>query len=469
MPLHKPPHLPADAHWDHDSWVAGEKNAGGAHIGTWARWREDGTLLCVEEWGDGQGVLTYQQFHPDGTLAQEGRKDLQRNIWLGTIRWLRGPQPTLDDVFFAPGSRAHAVEWEFDEAGHIIGKHIFDAQGKALDTNGNPLPPRPASLPPDAFFDTEEDGWVQGRYQLGEKHQKLGEFLVWDREGRLIRREQHEPNGDSLISIYRLGVEPPMVRTSTLNRCGQRDRTRIFYDMGGGERFRLRLEVVRRHHVRRYWNEHLVFEAVWSDDPEEPPQRVHYFEQDGTLFLDYVSARNGGGLWRYHAAGEIERVLPETQEVRLNRHGLWDRFLRSFDRCFDVADDALVTTDPEQARQRFLSDWRLAAQRQRKSEAAADVSASAPALTPPVELPTGLTYGMTQSQVHALLGTPDEPVETMERWRKDGRLIRVVYRHKKVSFVDLAPLRDDAAVPQDTPPRGTAEEAEKKKSEWPGE
>lgn len=103
-----PSNVPATAVIDEDGWALGEKNAAGQKIDLWRYWRDDdGSLECEEQWGDGLQTLTYQRFHRNGSLAQSGQKDLVRDAWVGTMRWTRLNEPSVED-FYYPGGKVGA-------------------------------------------------------------------------------------------------------------------------------------------------------------------------------------------------------------------------------------------------------------------------------------------------------------------------------------------------------------------------
>ncbi|WP_434423916.1 hypothetical protein [Nannocystis pusilla] len=373
-PPQKPAHLPADAFWEDDVWNSGPKDAAGRRVGTWTSWRSSGEVECVEEWGDGTQRLEYRRFHPDGSESQRGAKDLSKDVWTGLMRWTRLDGTLPEDQYWDPdlGEAVRVIEREFDDDGYVMTERMFDAQGRPVGRDGEPLPPRPANVPAEAFYDQDEQGWVLQRSALVTGDLR-GERRLWDRNGVLGERSLHEPagtpreedtyrsgklwmskrwadNGDMVQSFYYGDTDPPAVRSATLYRNEQKDRTETFFDAQGQKLYSVRMEEVGPHHERRYYNERLVFEGISSDDPKQPPTKVEYYDMSGALLVSYASSGGGEGVWTLHdATGAAELTLATDGEHDLNEYDHWDCFLPSF------ASYEVETTqdDPSSVREAF--------------------------------------------------------------------------------------------------------------------
>ncbi|PCC72806.1 hypothetical protein SAMN02745121_01924 [Nannocystis exedens] len=351
----KPAHLPAEAFWEDDCWNFGVKDPTGRRVGTWTAWRPSGEVECVEEWGDGTQRLEYRRFHPDGSESQRGVKNLLKNVWTGLMRWTRLDGPSPEDKFWdsSLGEAVRAIEREFDDEGYVVTERMFDAQGRLVGRDGEPPPPRPANVPAQAFYDSDEGAWVLQRSALvtGELR---GERRVWDRDGVLGERSLHEPagtpreedtfesgrlwmskrwaeNGDMVQSFYYPDTDPPVVRSATLYRKGEKDRTETFFDAQGQKLYSVRMEEVGPHHVRRYYNDRLVFEAIAGEDPKQPPSKVEYYDLSGALLVSYASTGGGKGVWTLHdATGAAALTMPTDGEHSLNEYDHWDCFMPGF-------------------------------------------------------------------------------------------------------------------------------------------
>lgn len=370
----KPAHLPADAFWEDDVWNSGPKDPSGRRIGTWTSWRASGEVECVEEWGDGTQRLEYRRFHPDGSESQRGAKNLLKDVWTGLMRWTRLDGTSPEDQYWDPdlGEAVRVIEREFDDDGYVMTERCFDAQGRPVGRDGEPLPPRPANVPAEAFYNPDEQGWVLQRSALVTGDLR-GERRLWDRNGVLGERSLHEPagtpreedtyrsgqlwmskrwadDGDMVQSFYYGDTDPPAVRSATLYRNEQKDRTETFFDAQGQRLYSVRMEEVGPHHERRYYNDRLVFEAIASDDPKQPPTKVEYYDMSGALLVSYASTGGGNGVWTLHdATGAAELTLATDGEHDLNEYEHWDCFLPSF-ASYEVES---TQDDPSSVREAF--------------------------------------------------------------------------------------------------------------------
>ncbi|MCY1065809.1 hypothetical protein OV090_13600 [Nannocystis sp. RBIL2] len=370
----KPAHLPADAFWEDDVWNSGPKDPSGRRVGTWTSWRANGEVECVEEWGDGTQRLEYRRFHPDGSESQRGAKNLLKDVWTGLMRWTRLEGPSPEDKYWDPdlGEAVRVMEREFDDDGYIVTERTFDAQGRPVGRYGDPLPPRPANVPAEAFYHPDEQGWVLQRSALVTGDLR-GERRLWDRNGVLGERSLHEPagtpreedtyrsgqlwmskrwadDGDMVQSFYYGDTDPPAVRSATLYRNGDKDRTETFFDAQGQRLYSVRMEEVAPHHERRYYDDRLVFEVISSADPKQPPTKVEYYDLSGALLVSYASTGEGNGVWTLHdATGAAELTLATDSEHDLNEYDHWDCFLPSF-ASYEVES---TQDDPSSVREAF--------------------------------------------------------------------------------------------------------------------
>lgn len=218
-------------------------------------------------------------------------------------------------------------------------------------------PKKPSAVPSNAFWDDEEGAWA-----LGEKEgAKRAGAWTWFRpngtvlcerkydEGHLESHRVHETNGD-LIDHYFRWDKPYTLKSSMEYRNGQNDRTETFFDKRGKRLYSVRMEQVSKHHERRYEDGQLRFEAIWSQNPKEPPKRVYYDNGQGKALIEYTSLGSGKGTWTLYDDSDRTFSLPEDDEESRNKYGNWSCFIRGF----AMYDEKRTQTDVDYARETFL-------------------------------------------------------------------------------------------------------------------
>jgi hypothetical protein len=226
-------------------------------------------------------------------------------------------------------------------------------------------------VPAEATYDPGEGGWVlrQGAAGVDDLHT---ERRVWDRSGVLRERclygaggalrqqdtyeagrlwvSKRWADGEVVQSFFHRETDPPAVRVATSYRDGRDDRTTTFFDVEGRKLYSVRMEVPGPHHVRRYYNDRLVFEAIAPEDPARPPSKVAYYDLSGALLVSYASTGAGTGTWTLHdATGAAALTLPEDDERSRNEYNNWSCFLPGF----ASYDDSTTTDDPTCVREAF--------------------------------------------------------------------------------------------------------------------
>jgi antitoxin component YwqK of YwqJK toxin-antitoxin module len=360
--MEKHTNVPAAAVWnaDNNEWELGEKNAAGKKTGIWNLWHEKGHLCNIIDYGDGNPPFLFKRFHPDGTLAQEGNW-YGGDMFLGTFRWIKSENRT--DTPFPAGRASKSknvwiAEFDYIAKGIFNTQRFFDKENKPVNSMGEPLPKRPASVPELAHHVSEKlnsDGratWVMSLTD-GVKGKFIKDYTEWDMKGRIITKHMYDPetyelketfkyeNGQlvafiiwtkdgSIQDIYHKGIDPPVLSQKILSN-GQEDIHRTFFDKEGKRLYSIRNEEVSDHHFKRYYNEALVFECIQSPDLTKAPVSVRYYYRLGSWLIDYTSNGDGTGLWRlYSEDGEVMYSLPETFEEDNNEYKNWDRFMPSW-------------------------------------------------------------------------------------------------------------------------------------------
>lgn len=150
--------------------------------GTWRWWATDGVLVRTEEYRAGRCIARLVN-HPDGSPQ------------LRTYRDARG--------------------WS-------LLQRLFDASGQEVDTSDEPIPARPAQLPADVLFDSENSRWVGGftdatlppmglitLYELDGTKDETLEFRdgqlrarrCFHRDGRLRSETLHDAQGREVLDV----------------------------------------------------------------------------------------------------------------------------------------------------------------------------------------------------------------------------------------------------------------------------
>ena len=200
-PPDRPRSVPADARWDPKDpgfeWVVGPVDKDGRRHGVYRSWNRDGVLHgeCSYEHGKLHGNNI--NFHPDGTIASEAQ-------------WVHGL--VMDSVFFRsdapspePFAQAAARVWSVryytrdGKSNYTI--RYFVRDGTECGPDGNPLPPRPASVSPDARWFPDIERWVDGEIERGTNRQ-IGHWRWWERDGVLRHEERRDPSGHTTATRY---------------------------------------------------------------------------------------------------------------------------------------------------------------------------------------------------------------------------------------------------------------------------
>jgi hypothetical protein len=187
--------VPQEKRWNAatSNWELGETDEHGCRQGTWLSWREDGTKCGETPYVDHDIHGLDRRFHPDGTVASEGR-------------WERGI--LHDQVFFATanptdqlsvrqgGSVTVRTEFVSDASGRANASiRFFDKDGRQRDSSGALVPEeRPAGVPETARWfstgsiaapDGSTAGWVDGQ-TTRERNLKRGVWRWWSKKGELL-------------------------------------------------------------------------------------------------------------------------------------------------------------------------------------------------------------------------------------------------------------------------------------------
>jgi hypothetical protein len=199
----RPHAVPAEARWDPKDagfeWVLGGVDADGRRHGTYRSWARDGVLHgeCTYEHGKVHG--TNRNFHPDGTIASEA-------VWVNGVimdsAFFRSDAPS-PEPFAQAAPNVWSVRYYTRDGKTNYTIRYFLRDGTECGPDGNPLPPRPSTVSPDARWFPDMDRWVDGEIARGTNLQ-IGHWRWWSRDGVLVHEEKRDARGEpTLIAQYR--------------------------------------------------------------------------------------------------------------------------------------------------------------------------------------------------------------------------------------------------------------------------
>jgi antitoxin component YwqK of YwqJK toxin-antitoxin module len=142
-----------------DGWVRCQLDDSGRRHGPYRVYRRDGTLAFQGDYDAGLPVGPVVEFYPSGAVRSEGqyRDGKLDGVFVHYASDEPGAKP-LRSCCVPPGAREMRLYYD---AGSVRMERFFDASGRALRSNGKPLPELPRSLPPYVDFDETSQRWVQ--------------------------------------------------------------------------------------------------------------------------------------------------------------------------------------------------------------------------------------------------------------------------------------------------------------------
>jgi hypothetical protein len=190
--------VPADASWNaaDQSWEHGETDERGCRQGVWRAWREDGTKRGETPFVDHDLHGLNRRFHPDGTVASEGR--WERGVLLDS-NFFRTDQPTDEPNLRQGGDVTVRAEFVGDPTGRTnVTIRFYDRAGRQRDAYGALVPKtRPPAVPDTARWfstgsiaapDGSTAGWVDGA-MIRERNVKCGVWRWWSSAGEPLYSE----------------------------------------------------------------------------------------------------------------------------------------------------------------------------------------------------------------------------------------------------------------------------------------
>ena len=199
-PETRPEGVHPDARWEDTpgwEWVYGELDENGERHGPYLEWHRDGWLHGKCTYVHGKIDGPNENYHPDGKIASIGywKMGVQHGGEFHRAECESPePWPQVGDAVWK------IVERSSDDGSRIITFEYYDREGNPIGMDGEPLPPRPASVPETGRWFPQHDFWVDGATLHGTSTQ-VGSWKWWSREGVLQREEEHRDDG-SLISLH---------------------------------------------------------------------------------------------------------------------------------------------------------------------------------------------------------------------------------------------------------------------------
>src|SRR5512138_384985 len=185
----RPPGVPAEAEYfpDWKEWGVGRK-VDGEMVGAWKLWRDDGTFVEDSTWAAGKCDGEKRRYHDDGSLASVAQ---YANDVMGDIVHHRTKKKTREPNFDDLPKQIRVIE--FPRRGEWqYAQRFRTADGKEVDLRGEPIPPRPASVPEDAYYTSEYEHWQTGEWKSVDGEEvRRGLYRYFTTTGELVRLEYY--------------------------------------------------------------------------------------------------------------------------------------------------------------------------------------------------------------------------------------------------------------------------------------
>jgi antitoxin component YwqK of YwqJK toxin-antitoxin module len=183
----RPRQVPEGAVWvaEADEWREGAVDSAGARQGLHRTWRPDGTLRDEATFVDGRSEGHYRRFHPSGEVAREG--ELRGGDPQGTLYAFASDAPTAEPLrSCCVPPNAWQLQTDY-ERGQVVALRWYNRGGVQILENGEPRPPHPATVPPQAGYDEGARQWVLGAFDAA--YNRTGHWRRWSTEGVLVEEE----------------------------------------------------------------------------------------------------------------------------------------------------------------------------------------------------------------------------------------------------------------------------------------
>jgi hypothetical protein len=284
-PPARPRGVPEDARWDPKDpgfeWVVGRVDDEGRRHGPYRSWTREGVLHGESNYVHGKVHGKNLNFHPDGSVASEA--DWVMGLILDSV-FYRSDNPTTEP-FAQAGANVWSVRYYTRDGKTNYTIRYFMRDGSECGPDGNALPPRPATVSPDARWFPDMDRWVDGAIERGSNNQ-VGLWRWWSRDGVLRHEEVRVAGQPTTISQY----EPDGTLKKQTTR-GAHGEERDYYFDNGKLSTRYREDSTGRQ----------TYKASCLRDGELDEETERTFDGDT---LTSVTERGSGGVLRFEARRE---------------------------------------------------------------------------------------------------------------------------------------------------------------------
>lgn len=285
-PPARPEGVPEEARWDPKDpgfeWVLGGLDEEGRRHGPYRSWTRDGRLHGESNYVHGKVHGKNINFHPDGTIASEA--DWVMGVILDSV-FYRSDAPS-PEPFAQAAPNVWSVRYYTRDGKTNYTIRYFLRDGTECGPDGNPLPPRPPGVSPDARWFPDMERWVEGAIERGTNNQ-VGRWRWWSRDG-VLRHEELRDSGGQPTVIVQYDADGALKKKTTRGTHGEE---RDYYFAEGNLSTRYREDARGRQ----------IYKATWNRGGELEEESERTFEGDA---LSSVTERGQGGLLRFEARRE---------------------------------------------------------------------------------------------------------------------------------------------------------------------
>lgn len=282
----RPSSVPAGARWDPKDpgfeWILGGIDDEGRRHGTYRSWTREGVLHGECNYDHGKVHGKNLNFHPDGTIASEA--DWVQGVIMDSV-FFRSDVPTVEP-FAQAAANVWSVRYYTREGNTNYTIRYFLRDRTECGPDGNPLPPRPGNVSPDARWFPDMDRWVDGEIERVTNTQ-VGHWRWWSKAGVLRHEEMRDAKGEATtVAQYEAGGA--IEKKTTRNADGEQ---RDYYFEDGTLSMRHRSDTRRRD----------VYKGSWFRGGELDQECIRVYDGDA---LVSVTEKGHGGIVEFEARRE---------------------------------------------------------------------------------------------------------------------------------------------------------------------
>ena len=192
-PPERPSAVPAGSAWDAqvEKWEVCARDAAGARAGERLLYRADGSLYSRSRFVGGVQEGPFVVYHPNGDVAREGH--FVAGMLDGTITGYASKVAGGESLRSCCVPRTAARMDVRYRHGDMLLEVFYDAEGRAILSDGRLCPARPASLPELAQFDEARWCWAQRSGHIDR---------TWSEDGALTEEVEREADGARVVRRF---------------------------------------------------------------------------------------------------------------------------------------------------------------------------------------------------------------------------------------------------------------------------